>query len=90
MKNLQFTYTKDGGQVSQRDFIELGAPSNSSYGIDISEISAEEKEDFMSDLAELKAKQKKEMEELLENYDLTHNHKRFKADNMSNVTKKVI
>lgn len=86
MKTLNFTYTKENGEVSVREFVEVAKPSANYQGYDITEMDNEEYFEFAKEYNTLVDKHKQELADLLVTYDLKHTFKMFKPSNMSNIT----
>ena len=74
-----FTYTKPNGEVSERKLYVINFPSDSYFGIDLSEFSEEEQDYYNKALTELH----KGVEDEIEKLGLAHNYRRFKEDRMS-------
>ncbi len=88
--NLQeFHYVKANGKESERTVVVLREPNQNTnvFGIDVTDLDLEEFTDFVSEVTELKRRQKEELEALMATYDLKHNFRNFKQENMTNVTK---
>ena len=86
MKLVEFTYTKANGDVSQRAVVEVLQPSKYFEGIDVSQLGHDELSEFINEYRQLKNAQHTATMELLAKHDLTHDYRRFIADNMTNIT----
>lgn len=85
MKLVEFTYTKDAGEVSKRAVIEIVTPSKFIEGWDITNLDEEDAAVFMQQMSELRRTQHEQTMNLISEFDLKHNYRRFKPENMSDV-----
>jgi len=85
MKLLEFTYTKQDGSVSKRAVIELVSPNKFVEGWDVSELDEQNFAQFTQTMGELRRRQHEETMQLLVDFDLKHNYRRFKPESMSDV-----
>lgn len=85
MKLLEFTYTKQDGSVSKRAVIELVTPNKFVEGWDISELDESTFAQFAQTMGELRRRQHEETMQMLAEFDLKHNYRRFKPESMSNI-----
>ncbi len=85
MKLLEFTYTKQAGDVSKRAIIELVTPTNFVEGWDVTGLDNNEFANFTQAMGELRRRQHAETMQLLQDFDLKHNYRRFKPESMSDV-----
>jgi hypothetical protein len=85
MKLVEFTYTKDAGEVSKRAVIEIVTPSKFIEGWDITNLDEEDAAVFMQQMSELRRIQHEQTMNLISEFDLKHNYRRFKPENMSDV-----
>lgn len=85
MKLVEFTYTKDAGEVSKRAVIEIVTPSKFIEGWDITNLDEENAAAFMQQMSELRRTQHEQTMGLVSEFDLKHNYRRFKPENMSDV-----
>jgi len=85
MKLIEFTYTKDTGEQSQRAVIELVVPSKFIEGWDGSQLDPVDFVKFTETMNEIKRRHHEEVLNILQEYDLTHNYLRFKPENMSDI-----
>jgi len=86
MKIKEFTYTKPNGEVSQRTVVELVSPTEHIEGIDVSELDMDSYAEFTKQLNELEKEIYNKRTELYNQFDLTHNYRRFVPSRMTNVT----
>ena len=85
MKLLEFTYTKQAGDVSKRAIIELVTPTTFVEGWDITNLKESEFARFAETMGALRRRQHEETMQLLQEFDLKHNYRRFKPEGMSDV-----
>jgi hypothetical protein len=85
VKLLEFTYTKQAGDVSKRAIIELVTPTNFVEGWDVTGLDNNEFANFTQAMGELRRRQHAETMQLLQDFDLKHNYRRFKPESMSDV-----
>ena len=85
MKLLEFTYIKSGGDVSKRAVIELVTPSAFVEGWDVTSLDNNEFAKFTQTMGELRRRQHEETMQLLQEFDLKHNYRRFKPEGMRDV-----
>jgi hypothetical protein len=85
MKLVEFKYKKADGKTSERAVLELVTPSVHLEGIDVTQMPVETYADFVADFAQLKNDQHKAVMNLLADYDLKTNYRRFLPDQMSDI-----
>ena len=85
MKLLEFTYTKQAGDVSKRAVIELVTPSKFVEGWDVTGLSEVEFAQFTETMGALRRRQHEETMQLLQEFDLKHNYRRFSPEGMTDV-----
>lgn len=85
MKLVEFNYTKPDGAVSTRAVIEMVSPSQHFEGVDISALAEADFAQFTQAYRELKNAQHQATMQLLEDFDLKHNYRRFLPERMTNV-----
>ena len=85
MKLLEFTYTKQAGDVSKRAIIELVTPTDFVEGWDVTALNENEFAQFTQVMGALRRKQHEETMQLLQDFDLKHNYRRFKPTGMSDI-----
>lgn len=86
MKVVEFTYTKDNGKVSDRTIVELIQPTNHVEGIDVSELDHDTYADFVRELNQLEREINTKRMELYSKFDLSKSYRRFKPNQMTNIT----
>jgi hypothetical protein len=85
MKLLEFTYTKSGGDISKRAVIELVTPTQFVEGWDVTNLDESEFAKFTQVMGDLRRRQHEETMQLLQDFDLKHNYRRFKPEGMTDV-----
>ncbi len=90
MKFLKFTYTKDNASVSERQVVELVAPSTAHEGIDISELDDAGQHRLMLEMQRLEAQYVADMAELLRDFDCNNRYRKFLPERMSKVSRKLM
>jgi hypothetical protein len=85
MKLLEFTYTKQAGDVSKRAVIELVTPTKFIEGWDVTALNDAEFAKFSETMSTLRRRHHEETMQLLQDFDLKHNYRRFKPENMSDI-----
>jgi len=85
MKLLEFNYTKQSGEVSKRAIIELVTPTTFVEGWDVTNLTNNEFAKFTESMGALRRRQHEETMQLLQEFDLKHNYRRFKPEGMTNV-----
>jgi len=85
MKLLEFTYTKQTGDVSKRAVIELVTPTTFVEGWDVTNLDNNEFARFTETMGSLRRRQHEETMQLLQDFDLKHNYRRFKPDSMTDI-----
>lgn len=85
MKLVEFTYTKESGEVSNRAVIEVQQPAKHFEGIDVTGLDTDAFAHFVQDYRELKNSQQMATMELLAKHDLKHNYRRFRPEQMAKV-----
>ena len=85
MKLLEFTYTKTAGDVSKRAVIELVTPTKFIEGWDVTSLDNNEFAKFAQVMGALRLRQHEETMQVLQDFDLKHNYRRFKPENMADV-----
>jgi len=76
-----FNYTKPNGETSTRNLFVLNSPSDSYFGIDLSEFNEEERSQYNKMLEQLMDSVKTE----IVNIGLEHNYRRFKEERMNDL-----
>jgi hypothetical protein len=85
VKLLEFTYIKQAGDVSKRAVIELVTPTKFVEGWDVTSLDDNEFAKFTQTMGELRRRQHEETMQLLQEFDLKHNYRRFKPEGMSDI-----
>lgn len=85
MKFVEFNYTKADGSVSDRAIIELVTPTKYVEGIDVTKMPESDFAAFTSAMAEMKRAQHEQTMQLLADFDLKHNYRKFIPEQMTNV-----
>ena len=90
MKFVEFKYTKADGSVSDRAIIELVTPTKYVEGIDVTQLPEVEFATFTAAMAEMKRVHHEETMELLADFDLKHNYRKFIPEQMTNVVSEFV
>ena len=90
MKILEFTYTKAGGDVSNRVLVELVKPTSHVEGVDITSLSYDDYAEFVTEMHKLEQEIYTKRSELYAKFDLTHNYRRFVPERMSDVKQEYV
>jgi hypothetical protein len=85
MKLLEFTYTKSTGEVSKRAVIELVNPTKFVEGWDVTNLDNNDFARFVESMGALRRRQHEETMQLLQEFDLKHNYRRFKPEAMLDI-----
>jgi hypothetical protein len=85
MKFVEFNYTKADGTASKRAVIELLTPQKYFEGIDVTQMPEDYFGEFVSAYRELKNQQHEATMNLLAEYDLKNNYRRFIPEKMTDV-----
>jgi hypothetical protein len=85
MKLVEFSYTKQDGSVSKRAVIELVTPNKFMEGWDVSQLDEHTFAEFTRHMGELRRRQHEETMQLLNQFDMKHNYRRFKPEAMADV-----
>lgn len=85
MKLVEFNYTKQDGSTSKRAVIELVTPNKFMEGWDVSQLDESMFASFTQQMGELRRRQHEETMQMLADFDLKHNYRRFKPEAMSDV-----
>lgn len=84
-KIYKFTYTKDNGDISQREVYVAGVPNKNYFTIDLSEYNEEEKEIYIKGIKEIYETYTEGLKEEIKALGLGSNYRFFKEDGISNV-----
>jgi hypothetical protein len=90
MKFVEFKYTKADGSVSDRAIIELVTPTKYVEGIDVTQLPEAEFGAFTKAMADMKRAHHEQTMELLADFDLKHNYRKFIPEQMTNVTQEYV
>lgn len=85
MKLMEFKYTKADGNVSERAVVVTQEPQKLLGGIDVTNMDADRFAEFTKRYREVSDRNKQNMQELMAEFDLTHNYRQFKLEGMSDV-----
>ena len=79
----RFTYEKPDGEISDRSLFVLNKPSDSYFGVDLSEFTIDEQTKYNRMLERLMESVAEEIEVM----GLKHNYRRFKEERIRNESK---
>ena len=85
MKILNFTYTKESGQTSNRVYMPVSTPNENYFGVDLTELDDEQVVAFALEYEVALKTFKDTTTSILAKHDLTHNYRYFNPNNMTNV-----
>lgn len=86
MTVISFEYVKQGAtEPKPKLMVPLVQPTNKYFGIDITELDPEAQGTFMDRVDKLIDLHKKNIEELMEEYDIKHNYRYYFPEKMTNV-----
>ncbi len=85
MKIMEFTYTKANGTESERAVMVTNQPTEHVEGIDLSELDTESQVDFVEAYNKLFDEFRQQQLNLMSQFDLEHNFRRFAAGQMTNI-----
>lgn len=85
-----FKYTDAKGRVSDRVLVAHIMPSTQLTGTDISELDEEQRGLFIAEANAAKDRFAKEMQTIIDKYDLNYKYRQFRPEKMANVTKETI
>lgn len=77
MKLVEFQYTKQNGDTSQRAVIVTGEPQANLSGIDVTQLPETEFVAFIDEYRQVKNRQHEEILLLMQKHDLKHNFRQF-------------
>jgi len=87
MTVLSFDYIKQGAtEHKPKLLVPLVQPTNKYFGIDISELDLESQGVFVAEIEKLIDLHKKNINDLMEEYDIKHSYRYFFPEKMSNLT----
>ena len=90
MNVTEFTYTKPNGSVSQRTLLTLSTPNTYFEGIDLSELEMDQYAQFIQQFKQIENDYNARFDELLNNFDVTTNYRRFVPERMASVVKETL
>lgn len=90
MKTLVFNYTKADGTSSHRVLAVSNEPSKNFAGTDISALDTDNQVDYLMAVNAAKNAYLEALKSINDKFDLTHNYRQFKPENMSNVVSEYI
>jgi hypothetical protein len=84
---LSFVYTKENGDVSERDFIPLVTPEakKNYFGIDITELNYEDQVFFRKEIQDIEDRKQEAIKEVMQKYDIGHAFRTFSPEKMSKI-----
>lgn len=86
MKFMTFDYTDSKGKQGKRQVVQLSAPSNLHFCVDVAELEPSEMYLIQDELEALEKEFKQRRDEILTKYDVKSNYRYFKPDSMTNIT----
>jgi hypothetical protein len=86
MSAISFEYVKQGAtEPKPKLMVPLVQPTNKYFGIDITELDPEDQGTFMAEIDKVLDLYKKNVDDLMEKYDIKHNYRYYFPDKMTNV-----
>ena len=85
MKILNFTYTKESGETSNRTLMPITTPSPNFFGVDLTDLDDEAAVSFVLEYEAALNEFKKKTSDILVKHDLTHNYRTFAEYNMKDI-----
>lgn len=85
MKLLQFTYTKDNNDVSDRTVLLMQEPTKYIEGMDLSELDNDAFAEFVNKYVQLSETYRESQQQLFNEYELKHKYRRFIPDQMTDI-----
>lgn len=76
---LRFTYTKKNGDVSDRNLVVFNKPSDTYFGIDVTDVEASTRKQ----LEGIMARHQSELDQFLADRELTRNYRTFLKEGIS-------
>lgn len=77
MKLVEFQYTKQNGDTSNRAVLVTHEPQQNLGGIDITNLSTDDFALFIDEYRQVKNRQHEELLQLMQKHDLKHNFRQF-------------
>lgn len=84
MKLTSFTYTKEFGEVSERVLVELSAPTDKFFGVDVSELSEDTQTEVYGEFQKAYDEYMAKCNETMAKYDIRTNFRFFKFSRVTN------
>ena len=85
MKTITFKYTKADGKQSDRVVVVSNEPNKFYSGTDISELAVEEQGEYIAAVATAKELYLEMLKKINDTFDLNHNYRQFKPENMADI-----
>lgn len=85
MKFLTFDYVDAKGKISKRQVIQLSAPQENYFCVDVAELEPVEMFDLQEELAAAEKDAKELRDEILARFDISKNYRFFNPAGMTNV-----
>lgn len=82
MKLVEFQYTKQNGDVSQRAVVVTHEPQQNLGGIDVTQLGDDDFVAFIDEYRAIKNRQHEELMQLMQKHDLKHNFRQFIPNKM--------
>lgn len=89
MNIISFNYKKADGKVSARTLAVSAEPTKLFAGTDISSLSQEDQAAYINAVAELKDIYLEAVKAMNDKFDLNHNYRQFKPENMTDIVREV-
>jgi len=86
MSIISFDYVKQGAtEPKAKLMVPIVKPTNKYFGIDITELDPEDQGTFTASIEKLIDLHKKNVDELMEKYDIKHSYRYYFPDKMTNI-----
>lgn len=85
-----FKYTDAKGRTSDRVLMAHNIPSTMYSGTDITELDEEQRGLFIAEVDAAKDRYAKELQAIIEKYDLNYKYRQFRSEKMTDITKESI
>lgn len=86
MQFMDFTYNKADNKSSDRTIVVLGRPSETYFGIDVSDMLNDDFANFTVEFQAVLREFEQKKADLMEKYDLKYNYRQFKPERMEDVS----
>lgn len=86
MKFLTFDYVDAKGKETKRQVIQLSAPQENHFCIDVAELEPIDMVELQKELEVSEQAAKMIREDIMRRYDVSKNYRFFKPENMTNIT----